>query len=404
MIKGAGGYALFPELKAMGGNSIRTWDTNDAQRILDEAGQLGLSVTLGIWITREREGFDYDDKIAVERQLEFIRRDIIKYKDHPALLMWNIGNEVYARSKNIRVWNFINRVAEMIHEIDPDHPTTTTVMNVPERIISLIRDRCPAIDILSINAYGAVFTLVEELRHSEWKGPYIISEFGNKGYWESPLTSWNQPVEQTTSEKIEFIARNYQMMLADEERFLGSYVFYWGYKPEKTHSWFSFFSEKQEKSPMVDMMSFLWQGKWPENRSPLILEFQINEQVAANGLIVEPLSENYATIKAEDPDNDPIYGYWEVLPELEDVDGVVVSIAKPVAISSGIIEYGFKGFSWKAPDQEGDYRLFVTVKDGNKNFSSANIPFRISETKNTEVSVRPNFSLFYAFFVSLVHI
>ena len=130
-IKGAGGFTNFEMLKDFGGNSVRVWDTKDAGRILDKAHELGLTVCLGIWMTREKEGFNYDDKKAVEEQFRHIKREVLKYKDHPALLMWNVGNEMNAGSTNMRMWDAVNQVAEMSHEVDPDHPTTTTVMNVP---------------------------------------------------------------------------------------------------------------------------------------------------------------------------------------------------------------------------------------------------------------------------------
>lgn len=68
-IKGAGGTRYMDRLKEYGGNSIRTWGTNNAQQILDEAQRLGLTVTMGINMARERHGFDYDDAAAVAEQL-----------------------------------------------------------------------------------------------------------------------------------------------------------------------------------------------------------------------------------------------------------------------------------------------------------------------------------------------
>ncbi len=87
-IKGAGGISHLEELAACGGNSIRVWDDVDAGRILDEAHKLGLTVMLGLWVEREMEGFDYDDRAAVERQYKRIRKTILRYRNHPALLMW----------------------------------------------------------------------------------------------------------------------------------------------------------------------------------------------------------------------------------------------------------------------------------------------------------------------------
>lgn len=47
-VKGAGGHGYLDRLAAYGGNSIRTWSTDDAGRILDEAQRHGLTVMLGL--------------------------------------------------------------------------------------------------------------------------------------------------------------------------------------------------------------------------------------------------------------------------------------------------------------------------------------------------------------------
>src|SRR5688572_30080479 len=68
-VKGAGG-SVYPErIVASGGNSIRTWGTRDAQKVLDSAQKFGLTVLMGLDVARERHGFNYDDATAVQNQL-----------------------------------------------------------------------------------------------------------------------------------------------------------------------------------------------------------------------------------------------------------------------------------------------------------------------------------------------
>lgn len=377
-IDGAGGYTYFSELKKRGGNSIRVWDTNDAGRILDEAHKLGLTVCMGIWMTREREGFDYDDKRALEKQRAQIRRDVIKYKDHPALLMWNIGNEMNAESTNVRVWDAVNDIARMIHEIDPNHPTTTSVFDVHKRTVRLITQRCPDIDILSVNAYGGISTVPEKIRKSSWDGPYIITEYGAKGDWEAPLTAWKQPIEQTSSQKAHFIRERYEQQIKkDTSLCLGSYVFLWGHKQEQTHTWFSFFSEKGEKTEMVDMMQYLWTGEWPENKAPHILDLYVNEEMAGDSMIIHPNSMHTTEVIAYDDEGDTLRYEWEILPEVELKDGAVDRLKKPEPIKDVIIAVDGARVQWKAPEEEGEYRLFATVYDGNNSIGTANHPFMV---------------------------
>ena len=60
-------------------------------------------VMLGLYLRPERTGADYNDVHAVEGQLAELKQEILKYKDHLALLLWGIGNEVDLHT-NTRVW------------------------------------------------------------------------------------------------------------------------------------------------------------------------------------------------------------------------------------------------------------------------------------------------------------
>ena len=85
-VKGVGGSVYPDRILAAGGNSIRTWGTRDAQKVLDTAHKYGLTVLMGLDVARERHGFNYDNAAAVQNQMEKIRAEVMKYKDHPALL------------------------------------------------------------------------------------------------------------------------------------------------------------------------------------------------------------------------------------------------------------------------------------------------------------------------------
>jgi hypothetical protein len=60
-ILGAGGDEHLEELAAIGGNSFRTWTTNDLRKQLDEAKQRGLTVCAGIWLEPECNWFSYSN-------------------------------------------------------------------------------------------------------------------------------------------------------------------------------------------------------------------------------------------------------------------------------------------------------------------------------------------------------
>ncbi|MFN6090912.1 MAG: glycoside hydrolase family 2 TIM barrel-domain containing protein, partial [Bacteroidota bacterium] len=93
-VKGVGGDVNLDLAVQIGANSIRTWGIDNAQQILDDAQKHGMTVMLGLWLQHERHGFDYNNTEKVKIQLEHFKRVIDKFKNHPALLMWGIGNEL----------------------------------------------------------------------------------------------------------------------------------------------------------------------------------------------------------------------------------------------------------------------------------------------------------------------
>ena len=61
----------------------------------------------------------------------------------------------------------------------------------------------------------------------------MITEWGPNGHWESPTTTWNVPIEQTSTEKAASYGERYDIIANDSINCLGSYVFLWGQKSKK---------------------------------------------------------------------------------------------------------------------------------------------------------------------------
>ncbi len=211
-IRGAGGTHSLEQLAAAGANSIRTWDAenvrgaDDVGTILDEAHALGMTVTVGIWLGHERHGFDYDDPGQVAAQLDRARGIVERYKDHPALLLWGVGNEMegFDEGGNPAIWRAVNDIAAMVKELDSNHPTMTVTTFVHGERIDFVHRRSPAIDIHGVNAYGGAPIVHERLRAGGATKPFIITEFGPVGPWETGATEWGAPYEQTSTQKAEF--------------------------------------------------------------------------------------------------------------------------------------------------------------------------------------------------------
>lgn len=379
-IKGAGG-GQFPErIKAYGGNSVRTWGTGDAPRVLAEANKNGLTVMLGLDVARERHGFDYNNPTAVAAQLEKVRAEVLKYKDDPAVLFWGIGNELNLEYTNPKVWDAVNDIAKMIHEVDPNHPTSTVLAGLNQKEVDYIKARCPAIDILSINTYAGLAAIPQQVRATGWTGPYAVTEWGPTGHWESPVTPWKASIEETSSQKAAVYRSRYEASVAkDKTQCLGTYVFLWGQKQERTPTWYGIFTEDGKESEVVDVMQYLWSGHWPANRAPHLASFRLDGKQATDNVYLQP-GQPYPLVAAvTDPDQDRLTYRWELLPESTDLHNGGDRESRPVAIP-GLIPTDAKGkTTLKAPDKEGAYRLFVYAYDGHDNVATANIPFFVKE-------------------------
>ena len=186
-IMGAGGSGPKDMLAAAGANTFRTWGVGpDLGQQLDQAQQLGLTVVVGHWLGHPRHGFDYNDLDAVAEQFARVRQDVLAYKDHPALLLWAVGNEMegFAEGDDAAVWSHVQALAAMIKDLDPHHPTMTVTAEIGGRRVEAVHSLCPDIDIMGINSYGGLPSVPERYRKLGGTKPIVITEFGPPGTWE----------------------------------------------------------------------------------------------------------------------------------------------------------------------------------------------------------------------------
>ncbi|GAB4025287.1 glycoside hydrolase family 2 TIM barrel-domain containing protein [Spirosoma gilvum] len=376
-IQGAGGKSHFERLKACGGNSIRIWDDLDADQMLAQAQQLDLTVLFGIWVGKEADGFDYHDRQAVDQQFEQIRKTVLKYRNHPALLMWCVGNEWAQDANNFGVFDEVNRIAAMIHELDPNHPVTTAIAPDSGRAIWLVRERCPEIDILSFNVYGTISSVSQYLKEGGWTKPYLISEFGAKGYWEEPHTPWETTIEPTSQQKYEFIRQTYTQYIGSRPtNCLGSYMFYWGAKQEDTHTWFSMFDEQGRETSLVGLMQELWTKQPPANQAPIVQQLRIDGSIKLTTSWSDKSGIHQAQVLATDPDSDSLAYYWEIKPAARRTADYIDT---PIQSVDGLIRpKGANSIGFSLPLKPGTYRLFVFVYDTHHHVATANVPFLVT--------------------------
>lgn len=363
-----------------GGNSIRIGG-NHLDALVKAAEQLGLTVTIGIPMKKQREGFDYDDEAAVRKQFEEAKAIVMRHKDNPATLIWGVGNELSHGNvadntfTNLKVWNAVNDIAKMVKELDPHHPAMTVIGTASLRRgdLTALTERCPDLDLIGVNSYRDIAEVPGWLLRDGWTKPYLITEWGNDGSWQVKKTKWGAPIEATTSEVAELMIERYRdPILKDEARCLGSYAFFWEQAPWRTPTWYSFYLDSGDRLEAVNALQHLWSGQWPANRAPQISPMTINGKRSSESVEVSPDSACEAAVTVEDLEADVLSYTWEIVSDTSKGGDLYADLAKTpldAAIGSTI--------TFKTPTQPGPWRLFVYVRDGQGNVASANFPFLV---------------------------
>ncbi len=398
-VRGGGGWEFLDQLRAAGGNSVRTWGAATDGEVLERAHRLGLTVMFGLWLGQVQHGFNYADPKAVQEQLEKMRALVRRYKDHPALLIWGVGNEIELGTteggSDPNIWKAVEEVTGMIKREDPNHPAMPVVAGLTEKKAAAIKKLCPSVDGLGINGYGGMARLPQMIKEFGWNKPYIVTEFGPPGPWgQAPRASWGAAIEKSSTAKAAtYLAYYHNSISSEPGGCLGSYVYFWGVEPRfvTTHTWYeTFLPGSNERLEAVDALTLAWTGKLPANRAPEILFWQSDAAL----IEVPPASRQGALVVARDDDGDRLRIRWEVRKEMSgsvgpaptvvdeckfQVDATTESdqdMSKQVTASNVIVRTSFN-----APKDGGSYRLFVYVYDGKGQAATANIPFYVRVSK-----------------------
>ena len=382
-IKGASGVTNLALLKQIGGNSFRTYTTENAQELLDEAKKLGLQVMLGVWIEPYSEDMHIKDENFNIRTLRYIEREVKKYKDHPALLAWSMGNEVHPIEPNISSWKLLNEASILTKKIDPNHPVTTCIAGYPRRNMPILKNYLKNVDFVSFNTFGGISSFNKKLKNPIWgyDGPFLLSEWGANGYWEMiEKTSWNSPIEvphSLTAHKLSVNWKNYVNTF--ENQCLGSFIFYWGQKQEFTSSWYSLFSKDNEKTPIVDSLAYLWNGKI-NNYSPQFEKFEWDKKDETS-IKVSPSTNHVLYFNAIDAENDSLAYSFEIRHETSRNIDDFGTEAEPHKITTPI-EINKNRIKFTTPEFPGLYRIYGKVSDGQGGCDLANLAFMVTESIN----------------------
>lgn len=179
-----------------GVNHIIGWDADKGYEqdkfdeiTLDHAQKYGLGVVMPFYLPADGDYRDEDFKQGLLAQAAW---KVARFKNHPALRMWGIGNEVLTDAADPEMrpafGRFYLRLADMVHSLDPDHPVIYREAEdsfVPA-ISTFLQNRGPERPWLlyGMNIYtGELERILRDWPSNGLDRPLFITEFGADQDW-----------------------------------------------------------------------------------------------------------------------------------------------------------------------------------------------------------------------------
>ena len=110
-----------------------------------------------LWLPEDEAFPDSPDKKGIQAQWDGAIATVKKYMDHPAILFWGIGNEVYlncaTEAEKVAYSKFLGKLCKEIKKIDNKHLISSSCawsIGVP-----YWEKYCKDIDVYGVNSYGA---------------------------------------------------------------------------------------------------------------------------------------------------------------------------------------------------------------------------------------------------------
>lgn len=387
----------FKELQFLGVNTIRTWGTGkNTYKLLNAADKHGIKVMLGIWMRHGRPGMEDDDRFdylkdtkGKEAMYENALQVVEKYKTHPALLAWGVGNEVYLNTatdkEKLAYSQLLERICSTIKKKDPHHLITS--VEAWTFGLDWWEKHVPSLDIYGLNSYGpGVKILQDELDKKGVDKAYVITEFGVTGEWDIKEKINDVLVEPNDSQKYDAIASGFNNWIASKPSNLGGFVFH--YATGETHlaPWL-FTHYKNSTRPQFWAIKEAFTGKSPNNYVPEITSFSTaNHEAKSDAWVVV----NLAVTDRENETLEISFGYNQRTGSRIRRDQI-----NPL-VHRGTIK---DGFEIQLPKENGPIKLYAFVKDSYNNMGIATTGILVKdETAKNRKYLVPKVSLpFYVY-------
>lgn len=264
-------------IRDMGANTIRRYHPGIYDKnILAVARQQGLQVIYGFWFSPQ---VDYHrDTAQVSRYLKMVAGKVRQYKGEEAVLAWSIGNETsgllkkhfhqpYLTLQRHAYMVMIERMARLIHQLDPARPVFTSLEHswqLPGELHAF-RQLAPSVDVLGINSYYTQqISQVQALTQAFDPGrPYLVSEFGPRGYWHPGYSRFDKNkrlLEDSDREKAALYSQEWGRYIQQHQGYnVGGVAYCWRDRFEGSHTWFGIVDYKNRRKPVYYALRKQWQ-------------------------------------------------------------------------------------------------------------------------------------------------
>ena len=323
---------------------------------------------------------------------------IDKYKNHPNVLGWIIANEPnlmiggdgQAVPADAKIYDAIGDIVEYIHQHDKNHPATVAFAFTASLVedVTTALTHAPSLDFISLQAYGALPAIPDVIKQLSLDLPFMVTEYGPLGHWEMPATAWGREIEEPSGVKAVGMVERMQTTLLNDAsgKLIGSFAFLWGQKQERTPTWYGMFVASGERTAVVDELTRIWTGDYPDNRAPSAWRITLDDKQPTDSIRLKPGQHVVARVDVEDPENDPLDVRWQLMREVvtrsqgghTELEPASVPLEiNPIAYGKGYISTDFITLN-----EPGEYRLFAYVTDNQGGVATANFPFLVEAAQN----------------------
>ena len=353
--------AHMADLKSLGVNTVRTWGTDGTSLpLLDQAAANGIKVINGFWLG---QGNDYlNDTNYKTSTLNTIVQWVNTYKNHPGVLMWDVGNEVLLNLQNTYTGTqlqaernayaqYVNQVAQAIHAADPNHPVTST--DAWTGAWPYYQANSPNLDLYAVNSYGSVCNVRQNWINGGFTKPYIVTESGPSGEWEVPNDANGVPTQDTDQQSAAGYTTAWRCVSGHTGVALGATLFNYGNENDFGGIWFNLAPAGWKRLSYYQVAAAY--GGTPQRNTPPVISSMTLSQTAN----VPAGGQFTVNLGVTDPDNDPLR--YNVMFTSKYVDGGTgLSYAT-------FTQTGASTFSVTAPRRLGVWKVYVYAYDGHGN-------------------------------------